>query len=68
MWILTGLLLGSLITSTHDTQEACEGRKALLSREKNTINLECRHATSTATGSKLIMGCTAIYADGKCAN
>lgn len=33
-WILVGTLLGSVITSSHDTREACEGRAVLL-REKN---------------------------------
>jgi hypothetical protein len=35
-WILIGTLLGSLVTSTHETREACEGRAVLL-REKGVI-------------------------------
>lgn len=29
-WIFIGLLLGSTVTSTHETYEACLGRMALL--------------------------------------
>lgn len=32
-WLLIGTLLGSIVTSNHDTREACEGRAVLL-REK----------------------------------
>lgn len=41
MYILIGVLLGSMVTSTHDTREQCEGRKVILS-EKGVTNLECR--------------------------
>lgn len=38
-WILVGTLLGSIITSQHDSREACEGRAVLL-KEKN-ANVKC---------------------------
>lgn len=67
MWILTGLLLGSLITSTHEGQEACEGRKAMLAKEKNVTALECRAAASTRLTS-ITSGRSICYfdSDGKC--
>jgi hypothetical protein len=33
-WICIGMLAGSLITSTHDTREACEGRAVILREAK----------------------------------
>lgn len=38
-WIFTGLLLGSIVTSSHDSREACEGRAVLL-KEKG-VNGKC---------------------------
>lgn len=32
-WLLIGTFLGSVVTSPHDTREACEGRAVIL-REK----------------------------------
>lgn len=29
-WLFIGTLLGSIVTSGHDTKEACEGRKVIL--------------------------------------
>lgn len=40
-WILTALLLGSVVTSTHETEEACLGRKAVLQRVKELTAVEC---------------------------
>lgn len=31
-WMFIGILFGSLVTSTHPTQEECVGRKLLLER------------------------------------
>lgn len=45
MYILVGILLGSMVTSSHDSREACEGRKTLLA-EKGVISLECKIATN----------------------
>lgn len=39
-WILIGTVLGSIVTSQHETQENCEGRKAMLLKE-NKIYTEC---------------------------
>lgn len=33
MWIFVGLLLGSMVTSSHDTKEACEGRRVMLTEK-----------------------------------
>lgn len=33
-WVYVGVLLGSLVTSQHETEEACLGRKALLSKRE----------------------------------
>lgn len=48
-WILTGMLLGSIVTSTHSGQEACEGRKAMLAKERNVTALECRQVSQFTT-------------------
>lgn len=39
-WILIGTLLGSIVTSQHDTREACEGRLVVL-KEKGVAG-ECK--------------------------
>lgn len=39
-WIFLGLLAGSLVTSAHDTREACEGR-AVIAREKGVERGKC---------------------------
>lgn len=33
-WVFIGLLGGSLVTSTHDTREACEGRAVMMREQK----------------------------------
>ena len=33
-WIFIGAVAGSLVTSAHDTKEACLGRKAILAENK----------------------------------
>jgi hypothetical protein len=33
-WILIGIVAGSLIVSGHETEEACKGREAMLSKQK----------------------------------
>lgn len=38
-WIFVGLLLGSVVTSSHESEEACLGRKALL--EKKEVRGQC---------------------------
>lgn len=38
-WILIGYLAGSLVTSTHETREACEGRAVIL-KEKS-VSAKC---------------------------
>jgi len=40
-FIFVGTLLGSLVTSQHDTREACLGRQAVL-QEKGVVG-ECIH-------------------------
>ena len=39
MWLFIGILLGSIVTSSHDTKEACEGRRVVLT-EKG-VNGQC---------------------------
>ena len=38
-WICIGLLAGSLVTSLHDTREACEGRVVMLREAK--VSAKC---------------------------
>ena len=47
-WILIGLIAGSLIVSQHETEEQCEGRKAMIVKQKGIA--KC-HTLSDATGS-----------------
>lgn len=50
-FILTGILLGSIVTSGHDTRELCEGRKVMLA-EKGVHSLKCTdHNTLTGFSS-----------------
>lgn len=57
-WILIGTLLGSLITSTHDTREACEGRTVTL-KEKG-VSAKCveapGHSFTSSTGTMMCCG------------
>lgn len=46
-WIFIGLLLGSSVTSQHDSREACEGRAVIL-REKGVAG-KC-HDANIGTG------------------
>ncbi len=52
-YLLIGQLLGSLVTSEHDSREACEGRAVLL-REKAAA-VQCISATPS-TGTVAITG------------
>lgn len=49
-WILIAITSGMLMTSQHDTEEQCLGRKAMLEKDKIT-NSKCvdmmRHLTTT---------------------
>jgi hypothetical protein len=55
MYVLIGMLLGSIVTSTHDNREACEGRRVVLA-EKNVV-AECKSMTnySTSTGNTYVL-------------
>jgi len=44
-YVFIGILLGSLVTSTHPTREACEGRAVML-KEKGVVG-ECEPAPSS---------------------
>lgn len=71
MWILTGILLGSIVTSTHDTQELCEGRKVMLSKINEVSSLDCRSNNPTLNGATNLgttRFSTALSIDRKCAN
>lgn len=49
------MLLGSIVTSTHDTEEACLGRKEIL-KTKGVI-AECHKEPTNFTGSGSIRFC-----------
>lgn len=51
MWILTGVVLGSIINSTHADEEACRGRKAVLEAVKGISQLECRAVNNIVYGT-----------------
>lgn len=50
-YIFVGMLLNSLVTSTHDNEEACKGREAML-KEKGIVG-QCakEHNNSLMLGS-----------------
>ncbi len=41
MWVSIAIIAGSLIVAQHDSQEACEGRKAMLLKEKSITSAQC---------------------------
>lgn len=46
-WLLIGTLLGSMLSSSHETREECEGRAVML-REKGAF-VKCVEAVSSIT-------------------
>lgn len=66
MWILTALLFGSIVTSTHDNEETCRGRAAMLGKIKEVRQLECRSAATgyTVNGSNVLNGLTILTPHG----
>lgn len=52
-WLLIGTLLGSIVTSNHDTKEACEGRAVVL-REKG-VSVQCVQNPQLLTSNGIIM-------------
>lgn len=48
MYLFIGILLGSIVTSTHDNREQCEGRATIL-KEKG-VTGQCVQQSSTLTG------------------
>jgi hypothetical protein len=51
MWIFIGLILGSLVISQHDTEEACQGRKAMLAKKKEPVYGQCVHLDQIILGA-----------------
>ena len=66
-WILIGILAGSLITSTHDTREQCEGRAVILREQKAVV--KCVEAPKSYTTSTLQLSpstCCSAMTCGPC--
>lgn len=63
-WILIAITSGMLMTGHYDTEEACEGRKAMLAKDK-IVNVKCvsMQATSVLTSST---GSTICFQGGYC--
>jgi hypothetical protein len=55
MYVLIGILLGSIVTSVHDSREACEGRRVVLA-EKNVV-AECKSMNNytSSTGNTYVL-------------
>ncbi len=57
-WILIAITSGMLMTSHHETEEQCLGRKAMLEKDK-IINAKCINMTqinfSTSTTSPFVV-------------
>lgn len=51
-WICVGLIAGSLVTSLHDTEEACKGREAMLQKQK--VRTTCVPMPSHSVSSGII--------------
>lgn len=56
MWILTGIILGSIITSSHDDEEACRGRKAMLEKVSQVNQIECRAVNVMTLRGSIVNG------------
>jgi hypothetical protein len=52
-WILIGVIAGSIVTSGHDSREACLGRKAILDEQK--IPAKCVEAPGHPFTSGVIL-------------
>ena len=64
-WVFTGILLGSIVTSQHESKELCLGRKAMLT-EKGVIG-DCAEVKSNyITSGTTLSICTMIDNNGKC--
>ncbi len=55
-WVFIGYLLGSTVTSQHDTREACEGRAVML-REKGVVG-QCVQVPGQQFSTGLYSGST----------
>ena len=56
-WILIAITSGMIMTSSHENEEACLGRKAILEKDK-IINSKCvdmRPNFATTNGSYLVI-------------
>ena len=47
-WILFGLIMGSTVTSVHDTEEACLGRAEVL-KKRGGAQVECKSLDAGTT-------------------
>lgn len=59
-WVLIGFLLGSQITSQHETREACEGRAVLL-REKGAVAIKCIEVQTFTAPQYIPRDCGIIF-------
>ena len=56
-YLFVGMLLGSIVTSSHDSEEACKGREAIL-KEKGVIGQCVKENNLTlGTSSGIIRWC-----------
>ncbi len=62
MYIFIGMLLGSIVTSTHDNREACEGRKVVLI-ERGVTDGRCETARQIIGGTTTLT--TPLTIDGR---
>jgi len=52
-WIMIAIMSGSLVVSSHETQEACEGRAAILKKDHK-IETKCVEVPKTYDGKYYI--------------
>jgi len=64
IWIFTGVLLGSIVTSQHDSREACEGRRTILAEKGVQGQCISTYASSLTIGTTALIPNGAFRSDG----
>lgn len=64
MWILIGVVAGSLVVSSHDNKEACEGRAVTLREAK--VAAKCVEAPGISSTFRTYQGAITLCGNGTC--
>jgi len=67
-WIFVAVIVGSIITSGHSTEEQCLGRKAIIEKDNKIVGTCIKapsHGTTWTSGSLITLTPnTCLYSDG----